>query len=302
MIVCRDKNVTLYIKDYYNMKQESGELIMNFYTRLRDAAFNCEFRHVIVCTHKVDNHPCTEEHWHSFEDIMIHNSLITGLSDDQIASDYIFGENKTLNDTLKFLIAKESGKMDHGNLKKNGNTTNVGGIDVDNKGAKEKIRCNQCKRTGHGKTPKQKTREAKCPAWALPCFNCKEMGHFSNCCKKPKVSTTTTTQQSNTKPTATANTAGTTTEVQGVSQRQDDDAGVQVVSAMDHFHMAPILIFAEMQDDEDDVQVVSEVDYLHMEPIQMFKDEDGDAVVQVVTTMDQFYMAPILTSVPSCEG
>lgn len=89
---------------------------MTLYTRMKERAYNWDFKITEECPHPEGATNCGKKHTVSYEDKMIHNALISNLSDSEIGSDYMCGDNLTLAATMKYLLVREAGKMDWKNF------------------------------------------------------------------------------------------------------------------------------------------------------------------------------------------
>lgn len=254
-VVCRELNKSIYVREFCCIKQENDENIMSFYTRLKEAAYNCDFKITEDCPHPAGDTNCGRRHAISYEK-MIHNALITNLSDSEIGSDYMCGENKTLTGTMKWLVTREAGKKDWKNLKDGKpKGPNVGGIDDGKEGKRKKKKeklCPNCNRPGHGDKPSDKARELKCPAYLLKCYTCDKTGHYSYCCKNKK------DDKKNGKPAQQKTTAAAAVNPPAVDQGGIDlNNGEELEQgAIEHFYTAPILVFSDDEDSEEEEEEV----------------------------------------------
>ena len=113
---------------------------------------------------------------------MIRFKLIAGLYDSEIKEDILSAKDKTLEETVKQIEAKESGKV----ARKTVGASSVPNVpSVKPVLSQQVVRCSHCNRTGHGSSPQE--REKKCPALNKSCGNCDRKGHFRAVCRsKPK--------------------------------------------------------------------------------------------------------------------
>ena len=134
-------------------------------TRLRGVAPRCNFIQKCECNRDV-----------SYADSVIRFKLIAGLYDTEIKEDILSAEDKSLDETVKAIEAKESGKLAR-------KTVGV----VHDSAPRVRIieqgqqTCGHCNRTGHSSS--QADREKFCPAYNKNCGNCDKKGHFRVVCK-----------------------------------------------------------------------------------------------------------------------
>ena len=95
------------------MRQDREEAVRAFAARLRGQASVCNFQVECKCAAEVD-----------YSNVMIRDALIRGLEDEEIRLDILGQSAKdlTLEETLSFAEAKESGKRSAGRLN-TGNTS-----------------------------------------------------------------------------------------------------------------------------------------------------------------------------------
>ena len=100
-LAVRQENIMVARVQLQQMRQDWGEPIRAFSARLRGQVGVCNFNISCTCTAQVD-----------YSDIMVRDSLIRGLEDDDIQLD-ILGESRqdmSLEEVIKYVEAKESGK------------------------------------------------------------------------------------------------------------------------------------------------------------------------------------------------
>ena len=115
----------------------------------------------------------------SYSDQVIRFKLIAGLQDIDIKEDILSTEDKGLEDTVKMIENKESGR----HAKK---TVGVQGPAQVNKVQPEISHhpCTHCGRKTHGSS--QPEREKNCPAFSQKCHKCGGTGHFQRVCQSKK--------------------------------------------------------------------------------------------------------------------
>jgi len=144
--------------------------VQEFLTRLRGSASRCNF--VENCTAA----GCDSEV--SYADSIIRFKLIAGLSEAKIKEDILSAEDRSLDETLKAIEAKENGKL-------------VGVSEASKAAAvttgAQPRNCDYCGRTcGSSASVSRSSREKNCTAWGKVCSNCKQKGHFSAVCQKER--------------------------------------------------------------------------------------------------------------------
>ena len=197
------QNPAVKVQEFLGLSQQPEESARHYFARLRGCATHCKFN--IKCSCGLEN---------SYADMIIRFKLIAGLSDKEIKEDILSVEDKNLEETLKMIESKESGKHakemignDNKSTVKLVKTTKqqVGpyrgeksfqssprtptGTRVpplnsthspNNNQTPNKNKCTHCGRQGHGSTTGE--REKSCPAWGKTCGNCGRYGHFSAVC------------------------------------------------------------------------------------------------------------------------
>ena len=92
----------------------------------------------------------------------------------------------TLEDTIKFIEAKEAGKRSQATLQ-NPSAATLSSYKQTDKD-QHLIKCRNCGKTGHGDGRNAQERKEKCKAWDKTCSKCDKKHHFANVCRsKPKM-------------------------------------------------------------------------------------------------------------------
>ena len=107
---------------------------------------------------------------------MIRFKLIAGLYDSEIKEDILSSEDKTLDETVKCIEAKESGKI----ARKTVGASHANPVATVKPVVKPYPRCGHCNRTGH--TSEERNWQ-NCRAFDKDCSNCGRKGHFKVVCK-----------------------------------------------------------------------------------------------------------------------
>ena len=169
------QNPAVHVQEFLGLVQQQDEGVRHYVTRLRGVASRCNLTEKCSCTPQTDV---------SYADSMIRFKLIAGLYDTEIKEDILSVEDKTLEETIKAVKAKESGKI----AKKTVGATSVPNVpSVKPVLSQQVVRCGHCNRTGHGSSLQE--REKKCPAFSKDCGNCGRKGHYRVVCKSRSKST-----------------------------------------------------------------------------------------------------------------
>ena len=100
--------------------------------------------------------------------------MIAEVYDSEIKEDILSSENRTLDETVKQVKAKESVKFARKTVGASNPVASVKPL------VKPVVRCGHCNRTGH--TSQDRTWQ-NCPAFDKECSNCQKKGHFKVVCK-----------------------------------------------------------------------------------------------------------------------
>ena len=186
-LAVRKENVMVARVKLQQMRQDRDEPVRAFAARLRGQAGVCSFSIRCpsdTCGSSVD-----------YSDIMFRDALIHGLDDEEIRLD-ILGESRqdlSLEDTLSYVEAKESGKRSASHLI--GDSSISAAAVVSSYKCQGKVRapsdptegkgsstCCNCGRTGHGSSLQERSK--KCPAFGKRCTKCNISNHFANVCRQ----------------------------------------------------------------------------------------------------------------------
>ena len=123
----------------------------------------------------------------NYTDDMVRGALIRGFGDIEIQQDAL-GRNDqdmTLEDTIKFIEAKEAGKRSQAPLQ-NPSAAEVTSYKQTDKD-QHVVKCRTCGKLGHGDGRDTQARKEKCKTWDKHCSKCDKKNHFANVCRsKPK--------------------------------------------------------------------------------------------------------------------
>ena len=177
-LAVRYQNPAVHVQEFLGLTQQQDEGVRHYLTRLRGSASRCNF--VEICSAP----QCDTEV--SYADSIIRFKLIAGLSDAEIKEDVLSAEDKTLDETVKAIEAKESGKLAR-------KTVGVTGASSASKAAAVTTgatprTCDYCGRScGSSASASRSSRERHCPAWGKACSKCKQKGHFAAVCRNQRV-------------------------------------------------------------------------------------------------------------------
>ena len=175
-IAVRYQNPAVFVQQFLSLSQQQDEGVRHYLTRLRGLASRCNF--TVRCE------PCSTDL--SYSDSVIRFKLIAGLCDEEIKEDILSSqEDKNLEDTVKEIEAKESGKLARKTVgaraaAKVQAASETNETKVVNTGSCGKS-CGNCGRFGHTSEPSD--REKNCPAFNKSCNKCGKTGHFKDMCR-----------------------------------------------------------------------------------------------------------------------
>ena len=158
------QNPAIYVQEFLDIKQTPDEGIRHFLSRLKGVAKHCEFSVDCVCKNKV-----------SYSDSLVKFKLVSGLLDSEIKEDILGGDEKSLEETVKAIEAKESAKSAKSKLE---------GLSVEVSRVENRA-CFSCKGNNHDFT---KEGFLKCPARDEICPKCGINGHYKDTerCNNPR--------------------------------------------------------------------------------------------------------------------
>ena len=100
-LAVRYQNPAVHVQEFLQVVQQQDEGVRHYHTRLRGVASRCDFKEKCgSCNTDV-----------SYADSIIRFKLIAGLNDLEIKEDILSSEEKTLDETVRAIEAKESGKI-----------------------------------------------------------------------------------------------------------------------------------------------------------------------------------------------
>ena len=140
------QNPAVNVQEFLGMSQQADEGVRHYLSRLRGVASRCNFEVTCTCGTAV-----------SYSDQVTRFKLIAGLHDMDIKEDILSIEDKALEETVKLIENKESGK----HAKKTVGVQNPALVNrVQSEGPKNP--CTHCGNKTHGSS--QPEREKSCPA------------------------------------------------------------------------------------------------------------------------------------------
>ena len=166
-LAVRHQNPAVHVQEFLGLTQQADEGVRHYLTRLRGVAGRCDFN--------VNCQTCNKAI--SYQDNVVRFKLIQGLTDQEIKEHILSEEDKSLDDTVKAIEAKESGKVAR---KAVGVTTSPAKVSLVGDSSLHK-RCNCCGRLGHNSD--RLSREKECPAYGKRCLKCGKNDHFKAICK-----------------------------------------------------------------------------------------------------------------------
>lgn len=177
-LAVREENTMVARVSLHNMRQDRDETIRSFGARLRGQADICKF--LIKC-------PGCEVDVNYTDEIM-RDVLTRGVADPEIQLDLLgdTSQDMTLEDTFKFIEAKESGKRSASTLldskSMNAASSYRRGKNA-NAAQKTDPCCSYCGNAGHGKSAPTRIRKNDCPAYNHRCGHCQRDHHMENMCR-----------------------------------------------------------------------------------------------------------------------
>ena len=176
-LAVRYQNPAVHVQEFLGLSQQHDEGVRHYLSRLKGVASRCNFE--IKCSCGITN---------SFTEAITRFKLIAGLADTDIKQDILSKSDMSLEETIKAVEGKESGKV--ANKKVGAPDAKVSAVKTDTLETPNKPRkCRNCNRTGHGSS--QAEREKSCPAWGKKCDSCGKEGHYKVCCRSGKKQPTT---------------------------------------------------------------------------------------------------------------
>ena len=167
-----EENVLVSRVNLLNMPQDRDEPARNYAARLRGQASVCKFTIKCPnCSHDVN-----------YDDHVLRDAVTRGISDHEIKLELLgeHDQDKSLEDIIRYIEAKESGKRSANCLLGSAAVTSASA--TSSYRAQQKQMCNYCgRKEAHG--ARRRDREKLCPAFNHVCSKCTVKGHFENVCR-----------------------------------------------------------------------------------------------------------------------
>ena len=145
------QNPAVYVQNFLNVSQEQDENVRHYLSRLKGIAAHCNFQTKCSCGLSV-----------SYAESITLFKLVAGLIDEEIKEDILGCSDKTLEETVKAIEAKESAKRAKSSLVHvSSSAGQVSKVSDDVKGDRHKP-CSHCGRRNHSGAFED--RKQNCPA------------------------------------------------------------------------------------------------------------------------------------------
>ena len=181
MLAVRKENTMVARAALHNMRQDRDEAIRSFGARIKGQAGICNY--VTQCP------SCAADI--NYTDAILRDVLSRGIADQEIQLDVLGDQNQdmTLEEVLKFVEAKESGKRSASRLLNSQGAESVGS--TYRRGKQQDVRdrmtdsslCSYCGEKGHGRSAPLRIRKTECPAYNRTCQYCKLQHHLEKVCR-----------------------------------------------------------------------------------------------------------------------
>ena len=187
----RGQNKLCNIVHFLNLKQEEGEPIAKFISRVRGEAKTCEFK--IKCS-KVG---CSQEN--SYADKLSAHVVVRGLNDPDIQEDVLklaatSEVDLTLQKITEVTVAQETGARSRRLLNEDLEFNKLSQHQKQKRNASgnsndllSNEKCYYCGQCGHGYKASSLVRKELCPAFSMKCSKCNLMGHLTSECKRKQI-------------------------------------------------------------------------------------------------------------------
>ena len=178
VLAVRRENIMVARVELHEMSQQQGEDIRSFSCRVKGQADVCKFlMDCPTCSNTV-----------SFTDEILKYVIVNGVYDSDIQLD-LLSENRaemSLEDILRYVEAKESGKRSHPKMSHNVQTASSSRSQYQRSKfqvTSPDAKCSFCGTTGHGKNPSFNARKKHCPAYGKKCDHCGIPNHLTTVCR-----------------------------------------------------------------------------------------------------------------------
>ena len=116
------QNPAVYVQTFLSSVQNQDENVRHFLSRLKGVASYCNFQTKCECGKFV-----------SYADSITQFKLVAGLVDEEIKEDVLSAGDKTLEETVKIVEAKESAKRAKSSLTQNSSQSSINKVSGENK-------------------------------------------------------------------------------------------------------------------------------------------------------------------------
>lgn len=194
-VVVKSVHHEVYRQQFFSLRQDAGESITHFISRLKSQAMLCDFNKICPCVNRCNT---------SYSEEMIMSQIISGLYDLSHQTKILneMSQVKDLNDMTERLLVLEASHQACNHLRPSANQDIIAPIRSSYQKAKmsntkthetaaamkpsqNSYPCIGCGRTRHPKGRRQ------CPAQGHRCNNCGKLNHFANVCKGSKINNIT---------------------------------------------------------------------------------------------------------------
>ena len=155
--------------EHLGLKQDSDEIILNFISRVKAKARQCDLSIKCMCGKAVD-----------FKDNFTLYMLVAEVNDSEIQKDLLTEEDLTLEAAEKRAIAKESAQYSQSGLA----GENVQSLKATYQQEKTDLPNRKC---GFCGLQEHRSREIECKAFSETCKRCGKIGHFQKVCRSRKI-------------------------------------------------------------------------------------------------------------------
>ena len=173
-LVVKFQNPAVYIEEFMTTKQEAGEGVRHFMSRLKGLGNRCGFVVMCVCCKKEDKTCCNAKV--SYADNITKFKLVSGLADSDIKEDALGMEATSLEEIVKAIEVKESAKEANRTLGRRNGKVNEVANDV------KKEACSGCGDTKHGLTIEDK--KERCPTGTIHVQGARDWDTVKKCAIK----------------------------------------------------------------------------------------------------------------------
>ena len=188
VLAVREENTMVARVGLYEMRQDIDEPIRKFGARIKGQANVCKY--ILKCP------GCNADV--NYTENVLRDVLTRGIADSEIQLDLLghTDQDMSLEDTFKFVEAKESGKRSANKLlqiqavnsarsqyQKKKRSDTLGNRHLAQGNVRDKQLCSFCGEAGHGKNASIQTRKKSCTAYGKTCIACNRPNHVESVCR-----------------------------------------------------------------------------------------------------------------------